>query len=137
MNLDGASGSQLIQMPPSGSLTVGVVPPREMRYFWTRLRIHTKGLKVMSDGVKDVTGDLAPFLHRALGDLATRFLCSITAFCGRLDDLSLICTLLDLTLFLYLYPVSTFWRSLHFRSSETEDLFLPICSVLPLDAEKL
>jgi hypothetical protein len=85
MNMDGASGSQL-HTPPSGSLTVGVVFPREMTYIWTRLRACAKGLGVRSEGVKDVAGEFTPSLHRALEDSATRFLYS-TAFRERLDNL--------------------------------------------------
>jgi hypothetical protein len=131
MNMDGTSGSQL-RTPPWGSLTVGVVFPREMTYVWTLLQAHTKGLKVGSDGVKDIAGEFTPPLHRSLEDLATRFLCS--TFRGRPG--SLICILFSLSLFLHSFPISTFWRGLHFRPSETEDVFPPIYSLLPFDAEK-
>jgi hypothetical protein len=106
MNMDGASGTQL-HTPPWGSLTVGVVFPREMTCVWTLLQAHTKGLKVGGDGIKDVAGEFILSLHRSLEDLATRFLCS-TAFRGRLENFSLICILFGLSLFLYSFPLSDF-----------------------------
>jgi hypothetical protein len=111
MNMDGASGSQL-RKRPSDLPSVKVMFPREMGYIWTLLQAHTKGLKVGSDGVKEVTREFT--LRRVLGYLAARFLCN-TALREHLDGPLLIYAFFDLSLFFHSFPFSIFWRRMGVR----------------------